>query len=350
MFNIEFIRSLKSLGIFLLLYTILFVVFFWTLPYIFPFVAAFFIAFLIQPVTKFFKERLKLTKSGPSILSSILVYLVFFLIISLLIYKIISEAATLLSNLPNLNMDIIINPISKLISEISVYFNDIQPDFIEKNISQITRIFTNGANLLGKGLSAFLSIAASVPMWITVLFIIIMSTYFFSRDMVSIKVNIMNVFSEKGKEKFSKVWYEGIKMLSQYAKAYLLIYSLTFVQTLIGFSILGIKYAVILSLICAIADILPILGIAVIYLPLAFIYLMSGNYFAAIGLIILFLIISAVRQIIEPKIVSSSLGIHPVMILATIFIGLKAYGFIGMIYLTFLVVLYKILKVSKILA
>jgi predicted PurR-regulated permease PerM len=75
----------------------------------------------------------------------------------------------------------------------------------------------------------------------------------------------------------------------------------------------------------------------------------TGNYFAAIGLIVLFVLISAVRQIVEPRIVSTSLGLHPVLVLAVIFIGLKAYGFIGMIYLTFLIVLYKVLKTAKVL-
>jgi len=349
MFNEQFIKSLKKLGIFLLLYTVIFVLFFWTLPYTFPFIAAFFIAFLIQPVTKFFKEKLKLTKSIPSLLSSILVYIVFFGLVALLFYKIISEAAMLLSNLSNLNLDIIMNPVREIIGDIGTYFKNIDPNFIEKNSSQIYQVLTNGINILGKSLNAFLSIAASIPLWITILFIIIMSTYFFSRDMTAIKEKVMSLFSEKGREKFLKVWYEGIKILSQYIKAYLLIYSLTFLQTLFGFSILGVKYAVILSLICTITDILPVLGIAVIYLPLAAIYLISGNYFTSAGLIILFLLISVVRQIVEPRIVSSSLGIHPVLILAAIFIGLKAYGFTGMIYFTFLVVFYKILKASKML-
>jgi predicted PurR-regulated permease PerM len=72
------------------------------------------------------------------------------------------------------------------------------------------------------------------------------------------------------------------------------------------------------------------------------------EYFVALGIIILYLIISVVRQVIEPKIVSVSLGIHPVLVLAIMFIGLKAYGFWGLIYLTMLVVSYKVLKASNV--
>ena len=348
MFNEQFIKSIKLFGIFFLAYTVIFVLFFGTLSYTFPFIAAFLIAFLIQPITRFFQNKLRLKKNIPSLVASILVYIVFFALIAFLFYKIIDEARLLLINLSTVNMDIIINPVKEIIAQLGQYFEELDPAFIEKNSSQITKIISNSMTILGKSLNTFLSLAVSIPVWITILFVIILSTYFFSRDMGAIKEKTLAIFSEAGKEKFSNVWYQGIKMLAQYIKAYSIVYSLTFIQTLIGFSVLRIKYAVILSIICAIADVLPVLGIGLIYLPLAAIYLITGNYFAAIGLIVLYILISVVRQIVEPRIVSTSLGIHPVLVLAILFIGFKAYGFIGMIYLTFLVVFYKVLKAAKV--
>lgn len=349
MFNADFIRNLKNFGIFLLIYTALFVLLYSTSSFTFPFILAFAIAFLIQPVTRFFRNRLKFKNNTPALLASVLVYVVISALLTLLFYSIISEAKQLLVNLSSANLEIVTTPVKNILNEIGEYFQKIDPTFIEKNSSQFTDLLKNGLNIVGKSLSAFLSIALSIPMWITIIFIVILSTYFFSRDMTSIKKKFISVFSENGREKFENVWFQGIKMLSQYAKAYFFIYFLTFLQTLIGFSILGVKYTVILSIICAFADILPVLGIGVIYLPLALIYLLSGNYFAGVGILILFVLISAVRQIVEPKIVSTSLGIHPIITLLAIFIGLKAYGFVGMIFLTFLVVFYKVMKNSKII-
>ena len=349
MFNADFIRNLKNFGIFLLIYTALFVLLYSTSSFTFPFILAFAIAFLIQPVTRFFRNRLKFKNNTPALLASVLVYVVISALLTLLFYSIISEAKQLLVNLSSANLEIVTTPVKNILNEIGEYFQKIDPTFIEKNSSQFTDLLKNGLNIVGKSLSAFLSIALSIPMWITIIFIVILSTYFFSRDMTSIKKKFISVFSENSREKFENVWFQGIKMLSQYAKAYFFIYFLTFLQTLIGFSILGVKYTVILSIICAFADILPVLGIGVIYLPLALIYLLSGNYFAGVGILILFVLISAVRQIVEPKIVSTSLGIHPIITLLAIFIGLKAYGFVGMIFLTFLVVFYKVMKNSKII-
>jgi sporulation integral membrane protein YtvI len=349
MFNADFIRNIKNFGIFLVIYTALFVLLYSTSSFTFPFILAFAIAFLIQPVTRFFRNRLKFKKNTPALLASLLVYVVISALLTLLFYSIISEAKQLLVSLASANLDVVTTPVKNILNEIGEYFQKIDPTFIEKNSSQFTALLKNGLNIVGTSLSTFLSIALSIPVWITVIFIVILSTYFFSRDMTSIKKKFISMFSDDGREKFEKVWFHGIKMLSQYAKAYFFIYFLTFLQTLIGFTILGVKYTVILSIICAIADILPVLGIGIIYLPLSLIYLLSGNYFTGVGILILFVLISIVRQIVEPKIVSTSLGIHPVITLLAIFIGLKAYGFVGMIFLTFLVVFYKVMKNTKII-
>jgi sporulation integral membrane protein YtvI len=349
LFSASFVKSLKSFGLFLLLYTLLFVFIFTTASYTFPFVAAFAIAFLIQPATKFFQQKLKLAKGMPSLLSSSLVYLLFFSLLSLFFYAIVREAQQLLSHLPAVNLDLIMQPLRRLIEQIGGYFNEIDPAFIEKNSAQISRFFSEAFGILEEGLTAFLRMAVSIPAWITGMIVIMLSTYFFSRDMGAIKEKILSIFSDRGREKFVKVCYEGIKMLTRFIKAYSIVYFLTFIQTLIGFSALGIKYAVMLSLVCAVADIFPILGIGLVYIPLSVSYFIAGHYFTAAAVIVLYIIISVVRQIVEPKIVSTSVGIHPVLVLAILFIGLKAYGFIGMLYLTFLVVFYKVLKSANVL-
>jgi len=71
---------------------------------------------------------------------------------------------------------------------------------------------------------------------------------------------------------------------------------------------------------------------------------MNGSFVKRFDRIILYILAVIIRQVIEPKIVSSSLGIYPLAIIIAIFIGLKAYGFIGMIFTVFLVVFYTVLQ------
>ena len=128
-----------------------------------------------------------------------------------------------------------------------------------------------------------------------------------------------------------------------YAKAYSIVVFITFVEVLIGLSILKIEYALILSILCAIFDVLPIIGIIMIFIPLVAYKLYIDQVGIAVGLIILFIFVIVVRQIIEPKILAHTLDIHPLLILAAIFIGLMVSGFAGMIYFISLMVAYKIL-------
>lgn len=86
-----------------------------------------------------------------------------------------------------------------------------------------------------------------------------------------------------------------------------------------------------------------------VYLPLILVNFFKGGYFTAIGLIILYIITTIVRQIIEPKIVSKSIGIHPVLVLAILYVGFKAMGIVGVVYLMGLTVLYKIFKGADII-
>ena len=349
MFTNEFVKTLKKTILFIVIYTCLFVLVYFTISYTFPFIVAFCIAFLIQPISKFFRVKLKFKRNAPALLASSIVYVLISALLAFLFYSIISEAMQLVKNLSAANLDKIVIPIQNILHDVSQYFQNIDPSFIEDNSSQLTQILKNSINIVGKSLNTFLSIALSIPMWITIVFVVILSTYFFTRDMSSIKKRFISVFSDSGRDKIEKIWSQGLKMLTKYVKAYFFIYFLTFVQTLAGFSILGVKYSVLLSIICAFADILPVLGIGLVYLPLSAIYIISGNYFAGFGILILFVLISIVRQIIEPKIVSTSLDIHPVTTLVAIFIGLKAFGIIGMIYLTFMIIFYKILKNTKII-
>ena len=124
---------------------------------------------------------------------------------------------------------------------------------------------------------------------------------------------------------------------------------ITFIETLIGFLILGIDYALILSFLAAFMDVLPIIGVSVVYIPLAIYHFLIGNTFIGIGILVLLVLVTVVRQILEPKLISTTLDIHPILTLAAIFIGIKVYGFIGMIYLITLIIFYKILEKSQVL-
>ena len=121
-----------------------------------------------------------------------------------------------------------------------------------------------------------------------------------------------------------------VNVLFVVIRSYIIIMSITFVELSIGLSIIKIDYAILIALCIAIFDILPVLGTGGVMIPWTVISIVLGNYWLALKLFILYVIITIVRNIIEPKIVGSQLGLHPIVTLSSMFAGLQVLGGLGL--------------------
>lgn len=65
-------------------------------------------------------------------------------------------------------------------------------------------------------------------------------------------------------------------------------------------------------------------------IPWAIISAVNGDIKLGIALLVLYVIIMIVRQILEPKIVSGHIGIHPIFTLVAMYTGFKLSGVIGL--------------------
>lgn len=113
-------------------------------------------------------------------------------------------------------------------------------------------------------------------------------------------------------------------------KGYLLLTGITFIELFFGFLILRIPYASTLALLVAVVDLLPVLGTGTVLLPWGGIALFLGNTKMGTGIFVLYLLITAVRQLIEPKIIGKQVGLPPLVMLLTMYVGLKLFGFWGL--------------------
>ena len=104
-----------------------------------------------------------------------------------------------------------------------------------------------------------------------------------------------------------------------------------------------------LSIIAALLDLVPFLGIITIYLPFILYYWVVEKYIVAISIGVVFILLSLLRQIIEPKLVSVNIGLSPLVTLAAIFIGVQVKGIIGIIFCLGFAIMHNILKKVEIL-
>ena len=105
---------------------------------------------------------------------------------------------------------------------------------------------------------------------------------------------------------------------------------LTFTELSILFSLFGIQNPVVKAAAIAVLDIMPILGTGGIMIPWAVTSLVLGYTGLGLKLFLIYGIVTVVRNYVEPKIVGTQLGLHPIITLVSMFVGLRLFGFWGL--------------------
>ena len=104
---------------------------------------------------------------------------------------------------------------------------------------------------------------------------------------------------------------------------------ITLFELCIGFLLLRVEYVFLLALLVALLDFLPIFGVGTVLLPWGIFSLLVGNTALGVGLLVLYVVITVLRQAIEPHFVGKSLGLHPILMLVAIYAGIKLLGIVG---------------------
>ena len=339
----------RDLLIFFLIYTSAFFLIATTLPYTFPFFCGFLLALPIRPLVRTFKNRLHCKPGMASVLSTALVYFFIFSLLFLLGFWTTVEVAAILRNLSALDPSLFAQPILHFWSAVERYAGQIDADFVRQNQEQILSAMKAGLGIATALLTGILRFLTSIPAVLTTLFVMIFSTYFFSRELDKIQQRFLSLFSKNAAANLRKAAGHGISLAGKYLLSYFLLCFLTFLLTLCLFFILGIPYPLVLSLLAGILDVIPVFGPGAVYLSLSIGMLASGKVPAAVALIAGWLLITLVRQILEPKAVSTFIHIHPLWMLASFYFSLVSGNFFIFLYFLFLAITYQILVKSGIL-
>lgn len=344
MFDKFQLNRLKPLFLFFFFYTISFYLFTITLRFTFPFLAGFLLALILQPLIRLLRDRLHLR---PGLASALVTLLAFFVLIGLVVllgYLLVSEISNLVLKISAIDPASITTPFNNAVDQLSRYADRINADFLQQNQEQLMKLLQSGMGVVTSILNAALHLLTSLPTIFTMFIVMVFSTYFFTKDMSEIKKRTVSMLSNSAVSNIRSASRHSVTMSGRLIGSYLLIYFITFLETLVVFAILRIPYPLVLSIIAGVADILPVLGPGTVYIPLAAVNLFQGNYFTAAALVVCWMLISAIRQVLEPKIVSASIHIHPLCMLAAIYFSLIAGNLWILIYMSLMFVLYQVLK------
>ncbi len=177
------------------------------------------------------------------------------------------------------------------------------------------------------------AIASFLPQFFISLVIFIISCYYFSCDWDHICLFYREALPPKLRNWLPLMKKHFFRSLKQYGKAYLLLFLLNFTILYLGLVLLKSKNAIGTAFLIALIDLLPVVGCGAILVPWSVCSFLTGKIGMGVGLFILFLVTLFAHQCAEPKIVGSSIGLHPILSLVLVLLGLKLFGIWGMILL-----------------
>lgn len=349
--NRSFLHKLKNNLIFFITYSLLFLLIVKTFGYIAPFFIAGLLAVIINPISEKLNRKFKINKGISTLFLSLLgVGLVIFLA-SVLLIRGSQQLVSFLNDIDSNSYSYIGTMLNEWINSLDKYvdyFKVISNNSIDIPVL-IANYSKNLADIAKTMLAKIIGLATSLPTLILIIITLFMSTYFIAKDFDKIENGFLNIFTDTTKIKVRRVKNEIMNSIKGYIKAYTILMSITFLVIWISFAIFKVPHGFPLGVIGALLDLIPFLGIIVIFVPVIVYYFIIENYFVSIGIAIVFIGLSILRQILEPKLVSANVGISPLLTIAAIFIGIQVSGILGIIFCLGLLVMHEILKKVDIL-
>jgi sporulation integral membrane protein YtvI len=321
----------------------------------YPFIIGFLIAFMMNPLVNFFQTRAKMPRSLAVLISLVLIMLVFAGLITLLVVEIASGAEYLAKVVPE-HLVTLIDYIEHLFAaQLIPLYNQLtgmfqslesgQQDTIMDNIQNVgATIGTTTGNFIKDFFEKIPNILSWFPNAATVLIFSLLGTFFISKDWYRLSAMGTRFLPNRARTSSKTVFDDLKKALFGFVRAQATLVSITTVIILIGLLILRIDYAITIALVTGIVDIIPYLGTGAVFVPWIIYEAIAGEMSTAIGLGVLYVVVLVQRQIMEPKILSSSIGLDPLATLIALFVGFKTIGFLGLIVGPVILVIFNTLQ------
>lgn len=255
-------------------------------------------------------------------------------LLALLIVKGITAGSAMISTLPDLYHNTLMPMFTSLFQWVDDTVASLDPG-IRSTIESISGALLSSLDKLFSAISGFLvnfvsGAAKGVPTVVVSILVMIIATFFISLDYEKITSFLNTNMPKRMADHLLEIRSYLTNTLFVVIRSYLLIMLLTFTELFLLFSIFGIQHAFFRASLIAILDILPVLGTGGILIPWGIISLFQGHTALGIKLLVTYGIVMVVRNYAEPKIVGAQLGLHPIITLVSMFIGLRLFGFWGM--------------------
>ncbi|MGM0470691.1 MAG: sporulation integral membrane protein YtvI [Bacillota bacterium] len=313
---------------------ILFSMFFFNylLIYFLPFIIAFVIASLIEPIVQFLCNRLGLARGIAVTICLGIILIIIILLVTIFLSRLFIELNKLANNIPEFSTigdqaQWVVRQnrnLGRLLQELEL------PTTVKEVITQnLEKLYQQLRNMIQTGVVTFLNLIKSLPKFLTILLVSLISSFFISRDKELINQSILKVTPQKWHTKVKKLEIEIMNAVIGFLRAQLTLISITTLLTITGLLILDSNYAISMGLLAGLLDLIPIIGPSLVIVPWATYAIIIGEINFGISLLVVLCLVAVVRQLAEAKIIGENIGIHPLATLIAMYLGVQLLGVMG---------------------
>ncbi len=299
-----------------------------------PFVIGFAIAFLMNPLISWTVKKTHIKRRVIAYIYTITLAVILGFLVWLFFYLIIKYSQTYFYLLPEFFSNDVVPALSKVNTWLTDIIAGFSPDMkfqIGKlQILIVGELQSWAINFSTQGLILLTNLTKSLPFILLSFIFTVLATVFANIDFLNIGNFIFDIMPSKFGILVRNVKVAFKETIGKYIVAYAKIMTVTFLELSIGLTILNIPNSIFFALLIALFDIMPVLGTGGIMIPWIIFTFIVGDMSLGFGLLVLYAIITVVRQIIEPKIVGDNLGLNPLITLISIYLGFIWFGVAGM--------------------
>ncbi len=330
----------------------------YAMGYIFPFAFASILAVVLQKPVRFISRKLHLKAHG--IVSLIFVLMIVSVIVGVLFLagkRIVEEVSELITSVVSKY-----DSLAEFLADVRNYADSVIDKLPAGAQAKATETMDNLMRKVNSGegvdidysvlsvpLAGAWSVVKEIPSLLVTILVTIISCVFMTAEYDIIRDMILSFFTEEKGKKIIEAKRVVSKGVGKLLKAYITIMLITFTEVFLGLYLMkfvGVYkggFIAVIALVVCVVDIVPVLGTGTILIPWAIYSFVTGNIGMGIGIAILYIVISVLRQAIEPKLVASQVGLPSIVTIMAMFLGARLFGLFGVILLPFTVIVIKLM-------
>ncbi len=320
------------------------------LAVVLPFVIALCLAMAVRPAARQLSARTRMPQRVASILLLATLLALLCLLSYLAVNRLLSELARLADGISREDSPTAL-ALSRLVSGIKRIVDSL-PFLSSEEGGMLAELPTTlvkeaATHLMAAITSLLTGFAKALPSLALFLLVTVIAAFYFAWDLDAIHCYLGTQLPAPLGARLPRL-REGLRrFVGKYVRAYLFLMFITFCFLFGGFTVLSVDYALLLALIIAIVDLLPVLGVGTVLVPWSLVSFVLHDFRLGFGLLILWGVITVVHQIAEPRLVGDTLGLHPVIPLMGMYVGYRLFGLVGMVAAPIVAVAVKLLWRSR---